>query len=244
MNAPTARSTRAPASRAEHLFLAAITIAAIVLFVSAGNWQRDRMRAKEAERAAFDAASAVPAATLPRTDEWSAWRYRRVIASGVWRGGAQVLLDNRIHEGRAGFRVVTPLALDDGRAVLVDRGWIAAGAGTARVPSVAAPSGQAAVTGRVILPPRYLELGGGAPSGPVWQNLDPARIGPALGLSLLPIVVEQDPSAPADGLVRQWSAPDTGVTMHRGYMWQWYTFAALAAAAWIGFAVRRGMQSR
>jgi surfeit locus 1 family protein len=225
--------------------VAAATVAAIALFVAAGNWQRDRMHAKEAARAALDAAAALPAVPLPRTDDWSEWRYRRVTLSGEWRGDAQVLIDNKVQGGRAGFHVVTPLALGDGRVVLVDRGWIAA-AGATRVPDVAAPAGKATVDGRIVVPPaRYVELDGGASAGRVWQNLDPARIAAASGLPLLSVVVEQDAAgAPADGLVRAWAAPDTGVDTHRIYMMQWYAFAALAAGLWIGFAVRRAMRGR
>ena len=231
---------RTRSSRGAHVVVALATILAIALFVAAGNWQRDRMRAKEAERSQADRAAALPPVPLPRTDEWQSWRHRRVVVSGNWRGGAQLLVDNRVHAGRAGFAVVTPLALDDGRVVLVDRGWIAAGAGSTRVPHVAVPSGRAIVHGRVALPPaRYVELQSAGPAGNVWQNLDPRRIAATTGIAVLPIVVEQDPAAPADGLVRHWPAPDAGADTHRIYMWQWYTFAALAAAAWIGFALRR-----
>lgn len=226
--------------RVARAIVAAGTLAAIAVFVLAGNWQRDRMHAKEAERAALDAASAHPPAPLPRTDDWASWRYRRVAAEGEWRGNAQLMIDNRVQDGRAGFHVVTPLALDDGRAVLVDRGWIAAGAGASRVPGVAAPSGRATVAGRLVLPPaRYLEWKEDASAGNVRQNLDPARIAQATGLPLLPVVIEQDDAGASDGLVRRWPPPDLGIEMHRGYMLQWYAFAALAAALWIGFAWRR-----
>ena len=226
--------------------LAALTLAAIALFVAAGNWQRERMHAKEVERAALDAAAALPAVPLPRTDGWAEWRYRNVVVEGAWRGAAQILVDNRTLDGRAGFHVVTPLALDDARAVLVDRGWIAAGAGAARVPDVPAPSGRATVAGHIALPPaRYLELEGGTTAGPVWQNLDPARIAAATGLPLIPVVIEQDAAgAPADGLVRRWAPPDVGIEMHRSYMLQWYAFAALAALLWIGFTLRRVVGGR
>jgi surfeit locus 1 family protein len=225
---------------ARRIVLAIVTIAAIVVFVAAGNWQRERLRAKEAERAALDAAMALPPAPLPRTDDWAAWRYRRVVANGTWRPGAQLLVDNRIVDGRAGFGVVTPLALPDGRVVLVDRGWVAAGAGDARVPEVPAPSGRATVTGRVVIPPaRYLELEKAGPQGNVWQNLDPRRIAATTGIAMLPIVVEQSPDASADGLKRSWADPAAGETTHRIYMWQWYAFAALAAGLWLFFTLRR-----
>ena len=232
--------------RVRRAIVAFATVASVALFVAAGHWQRDRMHAKEEARAALEAASARPPVPLPRIDDWADWRYRRVILSGEWRGRAQVLIDNKVHLGRAGFHVVAPLALDDGRVVLVDRGWIPAATGASRVPEVPAPSGSASVAGRIALPPaRYVELGGAGNAGSVWQNLDPARIAAQSGLPLLPIVVEQDAEgAPADGLVRAWPAPDTGVDTHRVYMMQWYAFAALAAGLWIGFEVRRIRRAR
>ena len=235
-----------PDTRVVRALVAAATVAAVALFVAAGTWQRDRMLAKEADRAALDAAAALAPVPLPRTDDWAAWRYRRVTATGEWRGAAQVLVDNKVQAGRAGFHVLTPLALDDRRVVLVDRGWIAAGAGATRVPDVAAPQGRVTVAGRIAAQrSRYVELDAGAPAGNVWQNLDPARIGAATGLALLPAVIEQDDaSAPADGLVRRWPPPDAGVDTHRVYMMQWYAFAALAAGLWIGFAVRRRWRAR
>ena len=237
---PHRRLAPAPSSRASRVFVTLVTIAAVALFVVAGNWQRDRMHAKEAERAQLDRAAALPALPLPHVDDWAGWRHRSVVATGTWRPAAQLLVDNRVHAGRAGFDVVTPLALDDGRIVLVDRGWIAAGAGATRVPDVAAPSGRAVVRGRIALPPaRYVELDGSGVAGNVWQNLDPRRIAAATGLALVPIVLEQEAAAAADGLVRQWPAPDAGVDTHRIYMWQWYAFALLAAVLWLGFALRR-----
>ena len=227
--------------RTANLVASAAAVAAIALFVAAGNWQRGRMNAKEVERAAVAAAAAQAPVPLPEASDWSAWRWRRVVASGTWRDAAQLLVDNRIVDGRAGFAVVTPLALDDGRAVLVDRGWTPAGAGGMRVPRVAAPSGRATIEGRVVVPPaRYLELGeAAAPSGNVWQNLDPARIAAATGLKLLPIVIEQDPAAPADGLTRHWAPAGPDATTHRMYMFQWYAFAALVAVLWIALTVKR-----
>lgn len=226
--------------RVAKVVLGVVALVAIAAFVVAGNWQRDRFRAKEAERAAIEAVKGRSPVALPRGGDWNALRYRRVFASGTWRGDAQILVDNRIVDGQAGFGVVTPLALDDGAIVLVDRGWVAAGAGASRVPKVSAPSGRAVVYGRIVLPPaRYLELDKGAPQGPVWQNLDPRRVAASTGLPLLPIVLEQDPGPGPDGLVRKRADPTKGAETHRIYMWQWYAFAALTAVLWVYFTFRR-----
>lgn len=227
------------------LLLAVTTIAAIALFVLAGNWQRERLDAKEAEGATLEAAKAKKIEPLPATDDWSAWRYRRVTVSGQWQPAMHYLVDNRIVDGRAGFGVIAGVAMDDGRTVLVDRGWIPAGAGEARVPKVPALSGRTVVRGRVVIPPqRYLELEQAGPQGNVWQNLDPKRIAAHTNVPFLPIVVEQAPGGRDDGLVRRVPDPASGVTTHRIYMWQWYSFAVLAAVLWGYYALWRPRRAR
>jgi surfeit locus 1 family protein len=226
------------------------TVVGIALFVTAGHWQQGRMEQKEALRAQFDAANAnAPSPLPPETVDWSAWRYRPVAVDGTFDAARQILVDNKIEEGRAGYHVVTPLVLADGRAVLVDRGWIAAGETRAQLPSATPPAGPVTVHGRVNIPAaRYVELAHAAPAGGVWQNLDPARFAAVTGLAVLPIVVEQTaplvgPGA-SDKLVRNWPAPDFGIEKHRIYMMQWYLFAATAAGLWLFLNLRRPREER
>ena len=218
------------------------TIVAVAVFVAAGNWQRGRMEAKEALRAQLDAASAMPAVALPDVGAWDAWRYRPVRAEGTFDATRQFLVDNRVQAGRVGFHVVTPLVLADGRVVLVNRGWVAAGATRDLLPAVPPATGPVVVTGRVGLPTSgYVELAADDGAGVVRQNLDPARFAAATGVRVLPIVVEATaPAAPEDvALVRDWPPPDAGSDKHRIYMMQWYAFAALAAGLWLTFRLRR-----
>jgi surfeit locus 1 family protein len=226
---------------------ALLTIAAalaVVVFATAGDWQGRRMKEKEALRAQLDAAareSPVALASLRADSDWSTLRYRLVTATGVFDARRQVLVDNRVHEGRAGYHVVTPLALADGRVVLVNRGWTPVGASRAELPQVPPPAGAATVVGRLALPsPGFLELAKAQGSGPVWQNLDPARFAAATGVDVMPVMIEAtQPPVPDDDLVRDWPAPDFGVEKHRIYMLQWYAFAALAVVLWAAFALRR-----
>jgi surfeit locus 1 family protein len=217
------------------------TVAAIALFVSAGQWQQRRMHEKEALRGQFDVAAAAAPAALPILDtDWTDWRYRPVTVVGTFDAPRQILIDNRIEDGRVGYHVVTPLLLGDGRAVLVDRGWVAAGESRARLPAVVPPSGAVTLHARVNIPTsRYVELTHDGPAGVVWQNLDPKRFAAATGLAVLPIVVEQTaPVGPGDTLIRNWPAPDFGIERHRIYMMQWYLFAATAAGLWLFFNLR------
>jgi surfeit locus 1 family protein len=216
-------------------------IAGVALFVVAGNWQRDRMEQKLALRAQFDAAMAAPAVAFPDVRDWAPWRYRQVVATGIYDAGRQILIDNKVHDGRSGYQVITPLTLADGRVVLVNRGWVAGGATRIELPKVAPPAGIVSVLGRINIPATgYVELKHDAPAGPVWQNLDPQRFAQVTGVAVAPIVVEQmAPADRVDNLVRDWPAPDVGAERNRIYMLQWYTFAAMAAGLWLFFTLRR-----
>jgi len=217
------------------------TAMAVVLFVTAGVWQQARMRQKEGLGAQLDAAARNAAVPLPDAQDWTAWRFRPVIVVGTFDASRQILIDNKVHAGRAGFDVVTPVAMADGRSVLVDRGWIAAGESRAQLPVIAPPTGMVEVHGRVNLPTaNYVELARDTVSGPVWQNLDVKRYAQSTGLAVLPIVIEQTaPIGPNDALVRDWPAPDLGADRHRIYMVQWFLFAALAAGLWAYFGWRK-----
>ena len=146
-----------------------------------------------------------------------------------------------MHAGRVGYTVVTPLLLADGRAVLVDRGFVLAGPSRAVLPSVPPPSGAVTLRGRIDFPPNgYLDLGGVAPiaKGVLWQHLDPARYAEATGLAVLPFVADVLEASWDDGLTRDFALPETGIEKHLSYMMQWYTFAAMAAGLWLWFTLR------
>jgi len=217
-------------------------IAAITVCIAAGTWQRERFHAKEALRARFEAAARaepVDLASLAAAD-WTTLRYMPVVATGEFVASRQILIDNRVHAGRAGYDVVAPLLLANGRMVLVDRGWTAQLPSRSQLPDVPPPTGVVSIRGRIALPSAYVELRREPPTGSVWQNLDPDRYAAATGLRVLPVVIEAV-AAPAasDGLIREWPLPDFGAERHWIYMVQWYTFAALAAALWIWFSRRR-----
>jgi surfeit locus 1 family protein len=223
-------------------------VGAVALFVAAGNWQGRRLHEKEVLREQFDAASAqapVELAALPAATDWTALRYRSVVGSGEYDARGQILIDNRVHDGRAGYHVVTPLVLADGRTVLVDRGWTPLGASRAALPSAPPPRGSVKVVGRIAIPsPGFLELAPTPTGGIVWQNLHLERFSAATGLKVLPVFIEATATpVPDDGLVRDWPAPDFGIEKHRIYMVQWYAFAALAIVLWFVYARRRASRA-
>ncbi len=223
------------------VLMTAATIAFCALTVSLGLWQTRRGFEKEALQARIERLGADRPLVLPARpiapDEYA---LRRVVARGVYKDGFTILLDNRVHRGRAGFHVLAPLRIAGGSVhVLVNRGWIAAGRTRAELPEVATPAGEQTVEGLATVPAgRVYELAADTVAGPVWQNLVLDRYRAWSKLELQPIVIQQTNDA-GDGLVREWDRPDAGVDRHRGYALQWFSLAALAVVLYVVLNLER-----
>ena len=181
-------------------------------------------------------------------------RGQRVVLNGEWLVSATVFLDNRTHAGRAGYHVLTPLRLADGSGVvLVNRGWVAADADRTVLPEVALAPAQVALEARVHVPDAdafTLAKAGQTEAGQVWQAVDLSHLAARADVSLplcsasgagsacLASWLALQSSDSADGLVRDWPLPAAGIERHRGYAFQWYCLAALAAALTAGYAWR------
>ena len=218
----------------------AATALFLALVLSLGRWQLQRAAEKQGRQALFEARMAeAPLRLTGAVPSAEPLLYRHVRAAGRWIGERQVYIDNRIHEGRAGFHVVAPLALEGGReAVLVNRGWVARDASYPRAPRVPVPEGPVQVSGIATLPPaRVLELSSDTVAGDVWQNLSIDRFRDATGIAVLPVVVLAD--APAPGLAAVRERPDAGAAKHEEYAFTWFALGATALALWLVLNVKR-----
>ena len=133
-------------------------------------------------------------------------------------------------DGKVGFFVVTPLALEPGSGVvLVERGWAPRNFATrTALPAVTTASGPVDVEGIVAPGPSRLFDFADAASGPIRQNVDLASFARETGLDLLPLSVQQQEGSGSgtDGLARRWPAPAVDVQKHYGYAFQWFAMAA------------------
>jgi surfeit locus 1 family protein len=213
--------------------------ALVALTVALGVWQKHRGDGKERVQALYEARmSEAPLRLTGPVASANPLLFRRVAARGRWIARGQVYIDNQVHEGRAGFAVVTPLAIAGGKAVvLVNRGWIERNADYPRPPRVAVPEGAVEVEGLATLPARFLELSPDVIQGSVFQNLAIDRYRRWSGMDVMPFVVLAD--VPAPGLAALRERPDAGVAKHREYELTWFLLAATAGALWIGLNVRR-----
>jgi surfeit locus 1 family protein len=219
------------------------------LFCALGRWQWQRAaesRATAAEFAAGGAAEMLAVAPHDLLD--GALRFRRLRIEGEYAPGRQVLLDNMVHDGVAGYQVLTPLRIDSSALLLVNRGWLPAGPDRRVLPDVGVASAQRRVLGRLERLPRPgLRLAAAVPdtaeaiavlSYPTAADLAALLGGPVLDYQLL-----LDPDEP-DGYTRDWRAPGLAPERHLVYAGQWLLLAAGAAAAAVTIGVRawRGRQ--
>jgi cytochrome oxidase assembly protein ShyY1 len=99
------------------------------------------------------------------------------------------------------------------------------------IPSIPVPEGVIRLEGRVRASTgKLMQLGEAAAlqPGAFEQNVDVADFASASKLSLHTFIIEQTNDT-ADSLVRDWPLPSVGIDTHKGYAFQWYLLALVAA---------------
>ena len=224
-----------------------LTFGLLALLVSLGRWQLARAEQKRVLFAEF-AAGSVVSVNLSGSGARQLTRYQHVHASGRYSGEHQFLLDNMTLEERAGFRVLTPFVLDDGRTLLVDRGWIPLGRTRTDWPALTISSAPREIRGRLDdLPVPGIRLAGPATeSAPgTWPRLvnfpERAELQTALGLALYPRIVLLDRDQ-AEGFARAWAPPGLPAVRHIGYALQWFAMALTLAVLYLMLNLRKGVK--
>jgi surfeit locus 1 family protein len=222
--------------------MTALTVALCVLFVRLGEWQWHKAEWRQAQWSAF-ARGADRAVALGSRSTADVARFQRIVVRGRYDPRHQFLLDNRTRNGEAGYEVLTPLELDDGRVLLVDRGWVPFTGYRSRLPDVRLEaSGASRLTGRIDeLPAGGLAFGRMAPQGgPHWPKVTSypamAQLAGVLaaavpGARLEPRILLLDPDEPY-GYVRDWQPPGMPPARYMSYAAQWWLFAATLIVIW------------
>ncbi|WP_431894607.1 SURF1 family cytochrome oxidase biogenesis protein [Nonomuraea sp. bgisy101] len=237
------------------LALHVVVLLVIPAFVFLGQWQFGRYEERSSNSDVVTRnleAKPVPIAELVRPGESvdESTRYRTVTVQGSYDPAHALLVRRRTQNSSLGFYVLTPLVTGQGQAVLVNRGWVKAGATADALPEVPpAPSGQVTVTGR--LRPSETEESSGIrnrgalPSGQVLL-IDSDAIGKGVPYRLVGGYVsltEQRPqTSPAPEPV---PPPDVGAGggLNFAYGVQWWLFIGVAVGGWL-LMIRREVKDR
>jgi len=210
-----------------------LTLAAVAAFIALGRWQWHRAAEKRALNEDFSSSAAV-VSDLGGRAIGDFTRYAQIRVHGRYDGEHQFLLDNVSHRGQAGYEVLTPLLLDDGRMLIVNRGWLPLTHSRSELPYVGIDlPASIAVTGRADqLPVAAIALGHASPApGPQWPKVTSfprmEELSAALGSRLEPRLLLLNAAEPL-GFARDWEPEGLGPARHVSYAVQWWSFAALA----------------
>lgn len=213
----------------------------IVVTVMLGNWQLSRAQEKEERQTQLDQLSQQPVISIPISPvKLEDYQFRKVEVRGTYVPTYTIYLDNKINRGRAGYQIITPVKLGESSMhVLINRGWVAAGRIRSELPDIPTPTSKITVLGIANSPiMRTLELSTETVAGQVWENLHLDRYRKATGLMLQPLVVLQENNV-QDGLLREWTRPDSGASRNLGYAFQWFSMALAILILYLVLSVKR-----
>ena len=116
-----------------------------------GKWQLDRLHWKLGLIAAAETRSHAPPAPLSEilTKAPGDAEYAHAEASGEFIAGKRVYLFSQLEDGRIGFELLQPMRLDDGRTLIVDRGFVPQAAEDKPAATASAPPGEVRISGLV-----------------------------------------------------------------------------------------------
>lgn len=222
-------------------------LCAVLLLVGLGTWQMQRLTWKGALVAELAARGSQPPIALPPViADPMALEFTPVRLRGEFLHDRELYIGARVHRGAAGFDVVTPFALEDGRTVLVDRGWVPSARRAPETRTAGQIMGTVTVEGRVRMAgwkgsDMFRPANSPAENYWLWMDLPAmaAQIGVDGAITSLYIVAGRGDTPgglPIGGL-----RPVEARNNHLGYALTWY---ALALALLVIYVVHQGRYPR
>jgi surfeit locus 1 family protein len=221
-----------------------VAAAALAVLLGLGFWQLARMHEKAAVIVELAARLEAPPVGLAEAlGHPEAAAGRRIGLQGRFLHDRELHLIGRSFEGMSGLHVVTPLILADGRAVLVDRGWVPFSRRDPASRAVGQIAGDVIVEGVV----RRGGWGGRSyakpdnlPDANHWIYVDIPQMAAAAGLAAAaPFYVQAAPSGAPGGLPVAVPPRVEVRNDHLGYAITWFALAAGLVAIYILFHLRR-----
>ncbi|MCO6449859.1 MAG: SURF1 family protein [Caldilineales bacterium] len=208
-----------------------LVLVAAVVMVRLGFWQLDRLAGKRAYIAA--SLAEINAEPLSLTGEEmdldaQAQRYRRATVVGEYDFAHEIVLKSQLYQDRPGFHLLTPFLIDgSSRAILVDRGWVAAEEFDAARLDDYAEQARQTITGRIEPQDRRPQSGELPEVGTLeWYRVDIDALQRQMPYELLPFYIALTPDDAHEGFpIRNPPEIILDEGPHLGYAIQWFLFA-------------------
>lgn len=231
------------------LVLGLLIATLVAAFGSLGSWQLRRLEERKAFNRILLARTSQPVVDVETlgSDEAES-TYRRVRATGRYRTADEVLIVGRSRNTLAGHELVTPLQLDDGTVLLVDRGWVPLDVDDPPVDLAEPPAREVTVTG-ILFPSQERGLFG--PRHPPEERLtrmhriEVERIAEQLDGSVRPwfLLLEQQEPATEGRYPERVTMPALAEGPHRSYALQWFAFALIALSTYAAVVIKEARRA-
>lgn len=213
-----------------------MTVLGLALMLGLGTWQVERLAWKTDLIRHAEAGLAASAIDLPASADLASLDFRHVAARGTYIHAAAMAFGLSAVGGEPGGRLVVPMRLEDGRVVLVDRGWLPEPLLPPRTPAELQPEGVVGIDGIA----RWRGSGSAGwmvpsnePEKRRWFSWDIPAMQQALGLDILPVeIVLEHTEGPADLPKAQPVTIDLP-NDHLGYAITWYGLAVVLLVIYI-----------
>ncbi|WP_073952328.1 SURF1 family cytochrome oxidase biogenesis protein [Streptomyces kebangsaanensis] len=226
------------------VILTIVAIALIPAMIRLGFWQLHRHEHRVALNEVISASLAarpVPAESLtaPGATVKHADLYRKVTAKGHFDTANEEVVRRRTNaDDKVGYHVLTPFVLEDGKVLMVNRGWVPADASQTAFPKIPAPErGEITVTGRLMPDETTADSGiknvKGLPERQV-MLINSVQQAERLGEEVLGGYVQLTSPVPKDGSPELLPEPEhSDIGPHLAYAVQWWLFAAGVPVGWV-----------
>ena len=209
-----------------------------ILFFFLGLWQIERGQNKQEVIDLFD--SSIKA--KPSIFNKDSYKWQRVYTNGSFDESQQILIDNVIYRGRVGFKVFTPLRIqNDARLLLVDRGWIAKGSVREDIPDISIGNSFNELSGLLVQPELGFVLSDDLISE-LWPKISQTQsldyLSKAYNNELYPFILVAEPTY-KDSLTYMEVIPTNMLPVkHYGYALQWFTMFLVLCGMYIYFGLK------
>ncbi len=166
-----------------------------------------------------------------------------VIVSGTFDAGHNFYFDNRIVNGVAGYDIFTPFRMDDGNAILVNRGWLKQGRTRQDLPEFDTVTSKVSFKALLDRPPsKDFLLAENVHDNLSWpmvlQYVDTQEISGMLGYEVMPMVLRLDKDAD-HGFYREIPVLKLDSAKNTGYAFQWYAMMAALVVIYIAVNTKK-----
>jgi len=199
----------------------------ILLFARLGFWQLHRADEKKQMLGAHHALTK-KAPILWESNSKLPAQYQQIRVKGHFLSKT-LLLDNQHYRHQFGYHVISPLMLNNGHIILVDRGWVPGSGSRQVLPATATPSGLISLQGSAYYPStknwrlgQLLEKEQG--NSVIVELIDTKLIGQFLHKSVYPFIIRLGKQE-LNGFVREWAVVAMPPQRHYAYAVQWFAMA-------------------